>query len=82
MDRFMYRDMLAQNLEESATNLGLTGDYYFQQDNDPKHCFKLLREWLIYNLPHQLKTPPQSTDLNPIENLRDHLERQVRKHKS
>ena len=35
MDRFMYRDILDLNLEETATNLGLTGDYYFQQDNDP-----------------------------------------------
>ena len=30
MDRFMYRDILAQNLEESATNLGLAGDFSFQ----------------------------------------------------
>lgn len=36
--------------------------YFFQQDNDPKHASYLVQEWLLYNVPKLLKTPPQSSD--------------------
>uniref|UniRef100_A0A1X7U137 Tc1-like transposase DDE domain-containing protein n=1 Tax=Amphimedon queenslandica TaxID=400682 RepID=A0A1X7U137_AMPQE len=39
------------------------------QDNDPKHSSKKVKEWLEANKINWWKTPPESPDLNPIENL-------------
>jgi len=50
-----------------------------QQDNDPKHTARVFREWLLYNVRKQLKTPPQLPDLNPTEHLWDYLDRRIRK---
>ncbi|KAH8344912.1 hypothetical protein KR067_010610, partial [Drosophila pandora] len=37
IDGIMDAKMDADNLRESAEKLGLESEYWFQQDNDPKH---------------------------------------------
>ena len=41
----------------------------FQQDNDPKHCSKYTQSKLEELNINWWKTPPESPDLNPIENV-------------
>lgn len=51
----------------------------FQHDNDPKHTSRLVRNFLEEKRVHVLNWPAQSPDLNPIENLWDHVDREIRK---
>ena len=69
MDKMGYLNILKRNLQPSVQKLNLPRHYLFQQNNDPKHTSYVVREWLLYNVPKQLKTSPQSPDLNPIEHL-------------
>jgi transposase len=69
MDQYVYLNILKKNLHDSAAKLGLLANYRFQQDNDPKHMARTVQTWMQKNVPNQLKTPPQSPDLNPIEHL-------------
>jgi len=79
MDKYKYLDILKQNLKESARKLDIYEDFYFQQDNDPKHTAGIVKEWIIYNIPHTLATLPQSPDINPIEHLWAIIEKALQK---
>ncbi len=69
MNAAKYRDILDENLLQSAQDLRLGRRFTFQQDNDPKHTAKITKEWLHNNSVTVLEWPSQSPDLNPIERL-------------
>ncbi|GFW19091.1 transposable element Tc1 transposase [Trichonephila clavipes] len=50
------------------------------QDNDPKHTARNVKMRCLFHCKQQLHTPPQSPDINVIENLWATLETAVQKH--
>ncbi|ORD99769.1 TCB2 [Hepatospora eriocheir] len=76
-----YTKILNRNLFKSVDELSISGNYIFQQDNDPKYKAALTNEFFDKNNIELLNWPSQSLDMNPIENLWHYLKIQVHKRK-
>ncbi len=80
MNSSKYVKMLEEFFFDEITELGIKlGDVIFQQDNASCHVSSLTKKWFSEQKVHLLEWPPQSPDMNPIENVWNYLDIQVRK---
>ena len=72
-----YLQILEENLKSSARRLGLGCSWVFQQDSNPKHASKVVKERLNQATTEVLDWPSRNPDLNPTENMWTVLKKQV-----
>jgi hypothetical protein len=66
MNADKYIEVLSEKLVDTMNNSGST---VFQQDNAPCHKARKVMTWFLNNGIEVMDWPPNSPDLNPIENL-------------
>ena len=77
MDAKGYMQILENNLK-NFTDENVPLDWVMQQDNDSKHTSRMAMQWFDDNNIQVMEWPPQSPDLNPIENCWDYVDRRLR----
>ena len=69
--------IIKDNMKQSSEKMGIKGTFKLYQYNDSKHKAYKVWSWLLYNCPKVIEPPPQSPDMNPIENLCNEFDRRV-----
>ena len=78
MDRFQFTDILNKTLVPFITEKYPT-HHRFMQDNDPKHTSHYTQDFITRKGINWWKTPAESPDLNPIENLWHEMKELIRR---
>ena len=79
MDRFLYTNILQGSLLPFIDEV-YPDSHRSMQDNDPKHTSKYAADFMKENNVNWWKTPAESPDLNPIENLWHELKEYIRRY--
>ena len=80
MTGYMYKDILENNLFQSALKLNLGKNIVFQHDNNSKHTAHIVMDWLNKQDIERLNWPPFLLDMNSIKHLWDEVEPRTKKH--
>ena len=60
-------------MDPSVRKFSLLHNCFFQNDKDPKHFSKIVREWLLYRTPKPICNTLKSPDFNSIGHLLDYI---------
>ena len=78
MNKELFVNILDSTLLPSIGQL-YPNSHQFMQDNDPKHTSWYAVQWMVNNGVNWWRTPPESPDINPIENLWHELRECIRR---
>ena len=78
MEKVYYSTEIISNTLAPFIKEAFPSTHRFMQDNDPKHTSNLGKETLLENNINWWRTPPESPDMNPIENFWHELKYNLR----